>query len=245
MSDVMLSCTGISKTFRQHIYPSVMLQDHLLRWHTHRKAWSVTVLQDVSLTVKRGEWVGLYGPNGCGKTTLLRILAGLLPSESGTVERQGKLSCFFELSAGFHPEHSARENIYMHGLLHGLSSANIRTTMDTVIGFADLASHADIPLKYYSTGMAMRLGFAAATHLDADIYLFDEILAVGDKAFREKCAERFDWLREQGKTVLIVNHNLATLEKLCDRILLLEKGGLKNYVPGYHVGAEFSVATAP
>lgn len=224
MSDTVLSCKGISKSFEQFVYPSVMLQDRLLHWRRHRKRWSIDVLRDVSISIRRGEWVGIYGPNGTGKTTLLRILAGLLPADAGTVERSGKLSCFFELGVGFHPERSAAENIYLHGLLHGLSPAVIRARTDEIISFAGVELHRDLPIKCYSSGMNSRLAYAAASIIDADVYLFDEVFAVADQAYQKKCTEHMAGLRKQGKTALIVNHGLEGLRTYCDRILHFENG---------------------
>jgi len=224
--DNFISCSGICKTFTHRVMPSVMLQDRLLRWRNHRETWSRTVLQDVSLSIARGEWVGIYGPNGTGKTTLLRILAGLLPQDKGVVERKGKISCFFDLSAGFHPERTAAENIYLNGLLHGISAARIRATIEAVISFAGIASHRDLPIKCYSTGMHLRLAFAASCMLDADIYLFDEIFAVGDLEFQHKCKDYIAALRSNGKSGIIVLHSLEDLWRTCDRVFILENGML-------------------
>lgn len=228
-SDILLSCTGIWKTFDQRLIPSSMLQDRVIRWRTYQKKWSHTALKDVSLTVKKGEWIGMYAPNGSGKTTLLRILAGILPPDKGSMYRGGTLSCFFDLSAGFHPERSAPENIYLHGLLHGRSSADIRESIDAVIDFAGTASHRDLPMKCYSTGMNLRVAFAASAMIDADIYLFDEVLAVGDTEFQEKCKNHLSQLRQKGKSAIIVSHEIKDLEELCDQIFTLENGTLRPY----------------
>ncbi len=219
-----ISCTGIRKRYRYSTIPSVMLQERLLRWRRHRKMWEHTAVDGVSLTVNRGEWVGIYGPNGSGKTTLMKILAGLLEADEGTVERKGTSACFFELGVGFHPERTAAENIYMHGLLHGLPPAVIRSRIDEIIAYAGVQSHRDLPLKCFSLGMQMRLGFAAASHIDADMYLFDEILAVGDEEFRKQCWQKLDAMRESGASAIIVSHEHGHLERLCHRILYVEKG---------------------
>lgn len=227
-SKAILSCTGIWKTFDQRLMPSSMLQDRILRWRTHRKTWSCTVLKDVSLSLKKGEWIGMYAPNGSGKTTLLRILAGILPPDKGIVERTGTMSCFFDLTAGFHPERSAPENIYLHGLLHGRTPEHIRSTIEQVIEFSGTASHRDLPMKCYSTGMNLRVAFAASAIIDADVYLFDEVLAVGDVAFQEKCKSHLSKLRQKGKSAIIVSHEIKDLE-LCDQIFTLENGVLRPY----------------
>lgn len=222
MPDIVLSCTGVGKTFEQKLLPSFMLQDHILRPINHSKRWSRTVLSDVSLHVKQGEWVGLYGPNGAGKTTLLRILAGLMQPDTGSVERTGTISCFFDITAGFHPERSAPENIYLHGLLHGRTPSEIRSTIDAVIAFAGVESHRDLPMKCYSAGMSLRVAFAAASMIEADIYLLDEVMAVGDAAFQEKCKGHLQALRKKGTSAIMVNHSLTDLEKFCDRIVMLD-----------------------
>lgn len=228
--DAILSCTGVSKTFEQRVIPSMLLQDHLLHWRNHSKRWSRTVLHEVDLVLEKGEWIGLYGPNGTGKTTLLRILAGLMQPDAGAVKCNGTLSCFFDLSAGFHPERSAPENIYLHGLLHGRSVKDIRSTVDAVIEFAGTQSHRDLPMKCYSNGMNLRVAFAASSMVDADIYLFDEVLAVGDAEFQVKCREHLQRLRAQGKSAIVVSHSMKELEDLCDRILILQDGHLQQRI---------------
>ncbi len=219
-----VSCTGIGKEFEQYIFPSTMLQDHVLRWRTHKRRWSLKVLQDISLTIGKGEWVGLYGPNGSGKTTLLRILAGLLPQDTGMVSVVGRLSCFFELGVGFHPERSAVENIYLHGLIHGIDPKITERQTNEIIERAGVSTHRDLPIKCYSTGMRMRLAFITTMRTESDIYLLDEILAVGDEAFRQICDEELQMLREKGKTVLVVHHGLDSLRTICDRIVFLNAG---------------------
>ncbi len=219
-----VSCNGIHKTYEQYVFPSTMLQDHILRWRTHRRRWSLKVLENISLSVDKGEWVGLYGPNGSGKTTLLRILAGLLPQDTGTVSANGRLSCFFDLGVGFHPERSAVENIYLHGLIHGVDPATIEGQTNDIIERAGVSTHRDLPIKCYSTGMRLRLAFITIMRTESDIYLLDEILAVGDEAFKSICKEEMDSLRSRGKTVIIVHHGLKSLEKICNRILFMNAG---------------------
>lgn len=224
MSKIVLSCSGVKKSFSQYLFPTEMLQDRILRWRRHRRKWTMAALDDINLEVREGEWVGIYGPNGAGKSTLLRILAGLMPPDAGTVHIEGKMSCFFELGTGFHPEQSAAENIYMHGLLHGLPPSAIRSDIDDIISFAGVRSHRDLPIKCYSTGMIQRLAFAASSRIDADIYIFDEILAVGDKEFQNKCRAHLLTLKKKGKTAIIVLHNLDSLHLFCDRVIHLNGG---------------------
>lgn len=219
-----LSCAGVSKSFIHAPGVSRLLQDCLLHQRREGPAWSIRAVDHVSLAVREGEWVGLYGPNGCGKTTLLRILAGLLRPDEGLLECQGSMSCFFTFGVGFHEEKSAKENIAAHGLLHGLHPKETRLLTERIIEFAGVQSHRELPLKHYSTGLRARLAFAAAVHVDSDVYLFDEALAVGDAAFQGQCAACFREMKEKGKAALLVQHNLYSLEHLCDRILFMHDG---------------------
>jgi len=201
-----------------------LLRDHIIQRKRKEPHWSVQALDNVSLSIKKGEWVGIYGPNGGGKTTLLSILAGLLPPDSGKVKCNGELSCFFGLGAGFHPERTAYENAYFHGLLNGMTHKESKKLLQEIINYAEVESHKDIPFKYYSNGMKMRLGFSAAVHTDADIYLLDEVSAVGDKSFRQKSMETFLELKSQGKTVVMVGQSKPQLSEICDRIFCMQDG---------------------
>lgn len=226
MSSMRVSCTGIEKTYERAVYPSVLLQDHLLHWNRHRQKWRVEALKNINLSVGDGEWLGIFGPNGSGKTTLLQIIAGLLPPDNGSVCVEGKLSAFLGLGAGFHMERSAVENVYLHGLLHGLSPRAIRKQIDGVIEFAGIETHRDVPMKCFSTGMTMRLAYAATAFIDSDTYLFDEVLAVGDGDFQAKCRGHMRQLKGKGKTVILVSHCLDELRALCDRVLFIEHGSI-------------------
>ena len=155
------------------------MQDHLLLRTQRKSTWSIAAIDKVSLSVQRGEWVGLYGPNGCGKTTLLRLIAGVLEPDAGVIERRGTMSCVFTLGVGFHDERKADENLRMHGLLHGLSARQVRENTDRILAYAGVESHRELPLKCFSSGMRARLAFSAAVHIESDLYLFDEALAVG------------------------------------------------------------------
>lgn len=219
-----LSCEHIQKTFTQTLIPVRNLQERALRAFRRSEHWNATALDDVSLRVASGEWVGIYGPNGCGKTTLLRVLAGLLLPDAGTVERSGVLSCFFDLSIGFHDERTAAENIRMHALLQGVDTARIAQILERARVFADIGAHWNLPLKCYSSGMRLRLGFAATTASPGEILLLDEILAVGDSTFQLRCWARLMALKKSGRSAVIVSHSLQDLQALCDRVLFLEHG---------------------
>lgn len=221
-----LSCTGIRKTFTRSVISAELLQDRLLHRHFGRKKWKIDALDDVSFTINSGEWIGIYGANGSGKTTLLRILSGLMHHDAGTVTVGGKLSCFLGLGTGFHPERTARENIRFHGLLHGMSDAQMKNLYPQILEFAGTESHQDLPIKCYSTGMQLRLAFAASVFIDADLYIFDELLAVGDEAFQKKCEEKLRALKTEGKSAILVSHDKSQLDRLCHRVLFMENGKL-------------------
>jgi len=183
-------------------------------------------LRDISFTVEQGETVGIIGPNGAGKSTLLKLISRILEPTSGRIEVNGKMGALLELGAGFHPDLTGRENIYLNGSILGLSRAQIRQKMDQIIAFAELERFIDVPVKHYSSGMYVRLGFSVAVHTDPEILLVDEVLAVGDVAFQRKCLERIDHARQQGVTILFVSHSAETVRHVCSRALWLDEGRL-------------------
>jgi ABC-type polysaccharide/polyol phosphate transport system ATPase subunit len=213
MSDYAIDCTGISKSFTQRTIPVRRLQDWILRLGGRGQTIRTDAIHPMNLQIKRGEWLGVYGPNGSGKTTLLKMIAGLLRPNKGTIVVDGTLSTFFDLGIGFHPERAARENIYLHGLLNGLSRAEIKILTEDILRFADIGVAEDLPFKCYSTGMKMRLAFAASAHI-----------AVGDLDFQQKCQAYIKSLRAKGKTAILVAHQLPMLKELSDRIVFLDRG---------------------
>lgn len=219
-----LSCSHITKTFHRTLIPVRHLQERMIWPRQRRTPWSVNAVDDVSLNLAPGEWIGLSGPNGCGKTTLLRVLAGLLVPDLGSVERNATFSCFFELGVGFHEEHTAAENVRMHAMLRGVDFAAIRSMADTVRSFAGIGDHWNLPLKCYSTGMRHRLGFAVSTAAPGDVLLLDEIFAVGDETFQAQCWERLFALKRLGHSAVMVSHKTGDMERICDRIALMEEG---------------------
>jgi lipopolysaccharide transport system ATP-binding protein len=186
----------------------------------------IWALRDVSFEVKPGERLGIIGRNGSGKTTLLRLLAGITRPTRGKIKVRGRLGVLIEIMAGFHPELTGRENIYLNGAIMGMSRKEIKRKFDEIVSFAELEEWIDTPIKRYSSGMHVRLGFAVAAHLDPDILLIDEVLAVGDAAFQKKCLGKMETSAQEGRTVLFVSHNMAAVEALCGRALLLEQGRL-------------------
>ena len=184
-------------------------------------------LDDVSLEIREGETFGLIGENGSGKSTLLKCMAKILRPDKGSITVRGKSSALLELGAGFHPELSGRENVYLNGSILGLSKREIDRRFDDIVGFAGLERFIDTPVKNYSSGMYVRLGFAVAISIEPDVLLVDEVLAVGDEAFQRKCSEKFADLRAAGKTIVIVSHAMESVRNLCDRVAWLEHGVLR------------------
>jgi lipopolysaccharide transport system ATP-binding protein len=189
----------------------------------HRDFWAV---DDVSITVPRGSTYGLIGHNGSGKSTLLKTIAGIHLPTSGEVLAHGRVSALLEVGAGFHPELSGRENIYLNGAILGMTKKQIAAAMDDIIEFSGLADFIDTPVKVYSSGMYVRLGFAIAVNLDPEILIVDEIVAVGDEEFQRRCLDYLHDLRERGTTIVVVSHSLAMIQQLCDRVAWLDHGHL-------------------
>jgi ABC-type polysaccharide/polyol phosphate transport system ATPase subunit len=187
----------------------------------------VTALDRISFQVKEGTTFGVIGENGSGKSTLLKIITGIAKPTSGKVSVKGKVSALIELGAGFHPEISGRENVYINGIMLGLSKKEIDQKFDEIVRFAQLEEFIDAPVKTYSSGMYMRLGFSIAINVNPDILLVDEVLAVGDASFVPKCLDRIDDFRRRKKTILFVSHDLSTVEKVCDRVLWLKEGRIQ------------------
>ncbi|TAK34031.1 MAG: ABC transporter ATP-binding protein [Chloroflexota bacterium] len=190
---------------------------------TREEYWA---LHDVSLSIEQGQTVGIVGVNGSGKSTILKLIARIIHPTSGQVRINGRTAALLELGAGFHPDLSGRENILLNGLLLGMSRREIRERLDQIVAFAELERFIDSPLRHYSSGMYMRLAFSVAIHVDPDILLIDEILAVGDEDFQQKCFGRIHKLQNAGKTVLVVSHSTTTLRKLCHSLVLLNDGNI-------------------
>jgi len=186
-----------------------------------------TALNDVSLTVPKGRTLGVIGRNGSGKSTLLKLVAGITKPTTGTVRVAGRVSALIELGAGFHPEISGRENVFINGIMLGLSKREVAKRFDEIVEFAELREFIDAPVKTYSSGMYMRLGFAVAIHVDPEVLLVDEVLAVGDEGFTHKCLDKFAEFKRRNKTILLVTHSLGLVERFCDEALWLDAGRIK------------------
>jgi len=189
----------------------------------------ISAVRDVTLIVPRGRTVGLVGRNGSGKSTLLKLVTGIYRPTSGTVEVNGRISALLELGAGFHPDFSGRENIIVNGIILGMSRREIRERMDEIVAFSELGDFIDEPVRTYSSGMYARLAFSVATHVDPDLLIIDEILSVGDEHFARKSTAKMDEFRRAGKTILLVTHDLGTLQARCDEAAWLDAGVLKAY----------------
>ncbi len=187
----------------------------------------VSALDNVSFKVEKGITFGVIGENGSGKSTLLKVITGIAKPTSGSVSVEGKISALIELGAGFHPEISGRENIFINGIMLGLSKKEITEKFDAIVRFAELEEFIDAPVKTYSSGMHMRLGFSIAINVNPDVLLIDEVLAVGDASFVPKCLDRIDDFRRRKKTILFVSHDLSTVEKICDRVIWLKHGKIQ------------------
>jgi len=211
-------------------------------------------LRDVSFVVPKGTTYGVIGRNGSGKSTALKVVAGITKPTSGTVKVDGRISALIELGAGFHPEISGRENVFINGIMLGLSKREIQHRFDEIVEFAEMEDFIDAPVKTYSSGMYMRLGFAVAIHVDPDVLLVDEVLAVGDEAFTHKCLDKFGDFRRRGKTILLVTHSLGLVERFCDEAVWLDGGRVKTtgdprrvvgaYITAVEKGEERQLAAA-
>ncbi|MGE3511297.1 MAG: ABC transporter ATP-binding protein, partial [Vicinamibacterales bacterium] len=206
---------------------SALLQRSILRDLSPTETFPA--LQDVSFTVMPGITYGVVGRNGSGKSTALKLVAGITKPTAGSVTVRGRISALIELGAGFHPEISGRENVFINGIMLGLTKREIATRFDEIVEFAELENFIDAPVKTYSSGMYMRLGFAVAIHFDPDLLLVDEVLAVGDEAFTHKCLDKFAEFRRRGKTILLVTHSLGVVERFCDQALWLDHGQVRAY----------------
>jgi ABC-2 type transport system ATP-binding protein len=181
-------------------------------------------LDDVTFEVEQGESIGLMGLNGSGKSTLLKLVQGVMRPDAGAVRTRGRIAGLIATGAGFHPQLSGRENIFLNAAVFGMDEAETRRKLDSIIDFAGVGKFIDTEVGHYSSGMSARLGFAVAVHVDSDIFLADEVLAVGDKPFRMKCMEKIDEIRKEGRTLFYVSHSAGSVRRVCDRVVVLEKG---------------------
>ena len=219
---------NVSKRFIIHHERNRSFQDVVVNLFrskgTREEFWA---LRNVSFVVRQGETVGIIGENGSGKSTTLKLISRIIEPTAGKVAINGTLSSLLELGAGFHPELNGRENVFLNGSLLGFSRREMRGKFDEIVAFSELERFIDVPVKHYSSGMYMRLAFGIAINVDPDILLIDEVLAVGDTAFQDKCLQKIRDFRRQGKTILFVSHALETVQNICDRAIWLDHGSIK------------------
>lgn len=232
MADVAIGLRGVTKRYRRvaQSHKFLTLKSAFVGGNLFKvlnPAEVFTALEGVDLDIERGETFGVIGANGAGKSTLMKLVAGTTKPTEGEVELDGKVSALIELGAGFHPEISGRENVYINGIMLGLSRAEIEQRFDDIVAFAELEDFIDAPVKNYSSGMYMRLGFSVAIHVDPDILVIDEVLAVGDEAFVHKCLDKIGEFKRRGKTILLVTHGMETVRRLCDRAAWIDRGKVR------------------
>ncbi|HEV2762237.1 MAG TPA: ABC transporter ATP-binding protein, partial [Pyrinomonadaceae bacterium] len=204
-----------------------------------RPASDFWAVKDVSFEVRRGEALGIIGHNGAGKSTILKLLSNITTPTSGEITIAGRLSSLIEVGSGFHPELTGRENIFLNGSILGMRRREIADKLDSIVEFAGLRQFLDVPVKRYSSGMYVRLGFSIAAHLDPDILLLDEVLAVGDASFQQKCLQRIGEMKQAGTTIVFISHDLGAVERLCDRVILLKRGEIALDGSPHEVIAEY------
>jgi len=212
---------GLIKEYHLYDHPLERLKELFLKTARHRV---FSALGPLDIEVRRGETLGIVGENGAGKSTFLKLVAGVIGPSAGTIAVDGKISSILELGTGFNPEFTGKENVYLNGALYGLSADEVNKRMEKIMKFADIGEFFDMPVKTYSSGMYMRLAFSLAVHIDADIILIDEVLAVGDGAYEKKCIDRIWDLKRNGITLLYCSHSLYTVANFCDRVMWLKEG---------------------
>jgi ABC-2 type transport system ATP-binding protein len=216
---------NVSKSFTIR-YHRTLKQMTVAAIRGHDISDSFLAVNDVSLTIHQGESVGLMGLNGSGKSTLLKLINGVMRPDAGTLRTRGRIAGLIATGAGFHPQLTGRENIFLNAAILGMTEAETRGKFDQIVEFADIGRFLDTPVGFYSSGMFSRLGFSVAVYTDSDIFLVDEVLAVGDKPFKRKCIQRMQEIRDEGRTLVYVSHAAPSVRKMCSRVIVLEKGRL-------------------
>lgn len=239
MSDSAVIVDGLWKSFRLYQEKNQYLKSTLLRGKRARyeEFWALT---DVSFEIPRGSTFGIIGTNGSGKSTLLKCLTGILSPDKGRVSINGDIAALLELGAGFHPDLSGRENIYLNGAILGMSNKQIEERYDEIVDFSELGRFIDTPVKNYSSGMTVRLGFSIAINVDPEILIIDEVLAVGDENFQQKCREKIEDFRQRGKTIILVSHGLTDVANICDQVAWLDKGHLRAIGPAVEIVSKYN-----
>jgi lipopolysaccharide transport system ATP-binding protein len=237
-----LKFAGVSKKYRirevaESGQSSNALLDKWQRWRKRSKEfWAI---RDVSFDVERGESLGIIGHNGAGKSTILKLLSNITTPTKGEIQINGSLSALIEVGSGFHPELTGRENVFLNGSILGMRRREIAKKLDSIVDFAGIKQFLDLPVKRYSSGMYVRLGFSIAAHLEPDILLLDEVLAVGDLAFQSKCLQRIEDLKEAGTTIVFISHDLGAVQRLCKQALLMRQGEIIASGSAFEVVTEY------
>jgi ABC-2 type transport system ATP-binding protein len=241
MSNHLIEVDSVWKSFRLYNERQRYLKAAVLRGRRARydEFWA---LSDVSFTVDEGKTFGVVGSNGSGKSTLLKCLTGIIYPEKGKIEVNGRLAALLELGAGFQPELSGRENIFLNGAILGLHRRELERCYDDIVEFSELGRFIDTPVRNYSSGMVIRLGFAIAAHVNPEILIIDEVLSVGDQAFQKKCVDKVNSFKNQGKTILVVSHSLGLIEELCESAIWLDQGQLRASGTADEVIAQYQLA---
>ena len=225
-NNIAIKVENVTKSFKLFYDKPSTLKERLVFWNK-KKADLHTVLKDINLEIKKGETVALIGTNGSGKSTLLKLMTKIIYPTKGKITTNGKLTSLLELGAGFHPDFTGRENIYFNAAIFGLTKQEIDSRLNEIIEFSELGEFIDSPVRTYSSGMYMRLAFSVAINVDAEILLIDEILAVGDAHFQEKCFAKLEELKNSGITIVIVTHSLGSVKQLCNRAVWLYEGKIR------------------
>ena len=237
--NIVINVKNVEKSFKIYSDKGYTLKEKLLFFKQRNSYTRHEVLKGVTLEIEKGEVVGLVGHNGCGKSTLLKLMTKIIYPDKGKIEINGKISSLLELGAGFHPDMTGRENIYTNASIFGLTKKEIDARLDDIIEFSELEEFIDSPVRTYSSGMYMRLAFSVAINVDADILLIDEILAVGDARFQAKCFNKMLELKKSGITIVIVSHDLGSIERLCNRAIWIENGKIRDKGIPHDIVAEY------
>lgn len=239
MSDSAVVVDGVWKAFRLYHEKNQYLKSTFLRGRRARyeEFWA---LKDLSFEIPKGSTFGVIGPNGSGKSTLLKCLTGILSPDEGSITVNGDIAALLELGAGFHPDLSGRENIYLNGAILGMTNRQIEERYNEIVDFSELSRFIDTPVKNYSSGMTVRLGFSIAINVDPEILIIDEVLAVGDESFQQKCREKIEDFRQRGKTIILVSHGLSDVANICDEVAWLDQGNLEAIGPAVQIVSKYN-----
>jgi ABC-2 type transport system ATP-binding protein len=239
LGPVVIEARDVAKTFRIPTHRVDSLKERVLHPHAGGEYRELHALRGVSFDVRRGEFFGIVGRNGSGKSTLLKIMSSIYRADAGRIRMAGRLAPFIELGVGFNPELTSRENVVLNGVMMGLTPKEMRRRLDSIIDFAELGEFADLKLKNYSSGMLVRLAFSVMLEADADVLLIDEVLAVGDAAFQQKCADAFHDMKAKSKTIVLVTHEMSSVEAYCHRAMLLNDGQIQHIGEPAETGREY------